>query len=113
MSKEEDLKRMATKLSRYGPEEVIITCGSRDSLIYSKGKFYSIPSFLPRNSADPTGCGDTYMAGYLSLRQETDDLSEVGKFAAKVASVKLENWGPFKGTREDLKAISFNTYYGT
>ena len=109
ISQEADLKTMATRLSRYGPEEIIITCGSRNSLIYSKGKFYSIPSFLPRKSVDPTGCGDTYMAGYLSLRQKTDDLREVGEFAAKVASVKLENWGPFRGTREDLKMIAFNT----
>ena len=105
VSEEEDLKRMATKLSRYGPEEVIITCGSRDSLIYSKGKFYSISSFIPKKSVDPTGCGDTYMAGYLFLRQKTDDLRKVGEFAARTASLKLANYGPFRGKQEDLKTL--------
>jgi len=95
LSQEEDLRKMALRLSGYGPEEIIITRGSRGSLIYSKGKFYSIPSFPPRRLLDPTGCGDTYMAGYLFLRQNTNSLREVGEFAARTASAKLENYGPF------------------
>ena len=98
MTHEEDLEGMAVELSRYGPEEIIITCGSKGSLIYSKGKFYSTSSFAPRKLVDPTGCGDTYMAGYLFLRQKTDDLCQVGEFAAKIASLKLENYGPFRGS---------------
>lgn len=97
VSEEEDLKGMATRLSGYGPEEVIITCGSSDSLIYSRGKFYSISSSIPKKLVDPTGCGDTYMAGYLFLRQKTDDLRKVGEFAARTASLKLANYGPFRG----------------
>ncbi len=109
LSQEEDLKRIAVKLARYGPEEVIITCGSKDSLVYSRGEFYSISSFAPRKLVDPTGCGDTYMAGYLFLRQKTGDLRAVGEFAARTASLKLEDYGPFKGSQEDLKNITHNT----
>ncbi len=109
LSQEEDLKGMAVKLSGYGPEEVIITCGSKDSLIYSKGKFYSISSFTPRKLADPTGCGDTYMAGYLFSRQKTDDLREVGEFAARIASLKLENYGPLRESQEGPNSIASNT----
>ncbi|MDI6890711.1 MAG: hypothetical protein QMC83_07220 [Thermodesulfovibrionales bacterium] len=35
---------------------------------YAKGKFYSIPSFVA-SIVDPTGCGDTYMAGYIYKTQ--------------------------------------------
>lgn len=103
LSGEKDLKGMALKLSRYGPEEVIITCGSKGSLIYSKGKFYSIPSFPPRKLVDPTGCGDTYMAGYIYKRLKPSDINESGRFAAATASLKLGESGPFKGGEEDVQ----------
>ena len=103
LSGEKDLKGMALKLSRYGPKEVIITCGSKGSLIYSKGKFYSIPSFPSRKLVDPTGCGDTYMAGYLYKRLKSSDINESGRFAAAMASLNLEESGPFKGSEEDVQ----------
>jgi len=96
MSGEKELEEMAVKLSRYGPEEVIITRGGKGSLIYCKSKLYWISSFVPRNLVDPSGCGDTYMAGYLYLRARTDNLREVGEFAARTASSKLENYGPLR-----------------
>ncbi len=82
LSDELDLRRMALRLSEFGAREVIITRGSRGSLICSAGQFYEIPAFSPGTLVDPTGCGDTYMAGYLFRRQTVDDLREVGEFAA-------------------------------
>ena len=94
LSRERDLTRMARRLSEHGLAEVIITRGSRGSLIYSAGQFYDIPAFSPHTLVDPTGCGDTYVAGYLCRRQTTDDLHEVGDFAARTATAKLERSGP-------------------
>lgn len=94
MSGEKELEEMAIKLSGYGPEEVIITRGGKGSLIYCKSKLYWISSFAPRNLVDSTGCGDTYMAGYLYLRARTDDIRKVGEFASRAATLKLENYGP-------------------
>jgi len=94
MSGEKELEEMAVKLSGYGPEEVIITRGGKGSLIYCKSKLYWISSFAPRNLVDSTGCGDTYMAGYLYLRARTDDIRKVGEFASRTATLKLENYGP-------------------
>ena len=94
LSHERDLRRMALRLSEYGPTEVIVTRGARGSTIYSAGRFYQISAFSPRGLVDPTGCGDTYMAGYLFRRQTVDDLREVGKFAARTATAKLERSGP-------------------
>ena len=59
----------------------------------------------PGKLVDPTGCGDTYMAGYLFLRQKTDDLQKVGEFAARTASSKLASYGPFKANQEHLKTL--------
>jgi len=105
LSHEQDIKKIATELSGYGPEEVIITCGSNPSLVYSKGQSYWAPAYPPRNTAtvDPTGCGDTYMAGYLFYRERTDILDEVGKFAAMTATLKLEQGYMFRGDEQDVR----------
>jgi len=103
LSGENNIKKAAVKLSTYGPDEIIITLGSKGSLIYSIGKFYSIPSFPAKKIVDATGCGDTYMAGYIYKRLKSFDIEELGRFAAAVASLKLEESGPFKGSEEDVQ----------
>jgi len=99
------LSEIARELSGYGPQEVVITCGADPSLVYCAGNTYRIPAYAPRNTGavDPTGCGDTYMAGYLFYRQKTDRLDEAGKFAAITAFVKLERGGPFTGGEKDVR----------
>lgn len=91
---ETELKKMALKLAGYGPREVIITRGGRGSLVYSEGELCTVPAFPPRRLADPTGCGDTYMAGYLYLRSRGQSLQKAGEFAARTATAKLEKGGP-------------------
>jgi len=95
LSGERDIKNAAKKLSQFGPKEVVITLGKKGSLIYAKGEFYSIPAVIT-NVVDPTGCGDTYMAGYICKRLTSEDFNEIGNFASKVASLKLERFGPLR-----------------
>lgn len=105
LSNERDMRKIAVEISNYGPEEVVITRGSKRSLVYSKGKSYWVPAYPPRNTVavDPTGCGDTFMAGYLFYREKSTKLDEVGKFAAMTASLKLEHRSPFRGDEEDVR----------
>ena len=102
----EDLQETAVELSRYGPAEVIITRGSKPSLIYSKEQSYWVPAFPPNRLVDPTGCGDTYMAGYLFLRSKGTNPEEAGRFAAMMASLKLESHGPVRSTEEGVRAYA-------
>ncbi len=60
--------KSARLLADWGVKEVVITLGSMGSVIYHKGVFYHIPAYKPATVIDTTGCGDTYMAGYLSQR---------------------------------------------
>jgi sugar/nucleoside kinase (ribokinase family) len=83
-------------------KEVVITLGSRGSVIYTAGVFYEIPAFLPKEVLDTTGCGDTYMAGYLSQRISGKTPQEAGEFASSMAALKIESYGPFTGTAEDV-----------
>ena len=108
LSGEDDLEKAAIMLSRYGPNEVIITLASKGSLIYSSGKYYRIPAYPAKEVIDPTGCGDTYIAGYLYQRLQLSDFTKSGKFAALLATFKLENFGPFKGSEEEIRGIESN-----
>ena len=98
--------RMAELLSEYGPDEVIITRGSKPALLRARGKSYWIPSYPPRAVVDPTGSGDTFMAAYLFYRRLTDSVEEAGKFAAMTASLKLGVIGPFAGTLRDVREFA-------
>lgn len=98
--------RMAELLSEYGPDEVIITRGSKPALLRARGKSYWIPSYPPQAVVDPTGSGDTFMAAYLFYRRLTDSVEEAGKFAAMTASLKLGVIGPFTGTLGDVREFA-------
>ncbi len=95
----------AIKLASYGIDEVIITLASKGSLIYSKNRFYSIPAFPVKKTTDATGCGDTYMAGYIYKRLESSGIEEAGKFASAIASLKLQKFGPYSGSKADIERL--------
>ena len=102
LTREDEPISMAKKLSSLGAQEVIITMGEKGSLIYAEDSMYLIPSFSPRVYVDPTGCGDTYIAGYLYMRSRTNDFYEIGRFSSAMATLKLEYHGAFHGTLEDI-----------
>jgi sugar/nucleoside kinase (ribokinase family) len=92
----------AKLLAEWGVKEVVITNGSMGSVIYNDGIFYQIPAYKPQIVMDATGCGDTYMAGYLYQRVKGKGIQEAGQFAAAIASLKMESPGPFTGTEEEV-----------
>jgi sugar/nucleoside kinase (ribokinase family) len=101
-----DVHKCAKILAEWGVKEVVITLGSMGSVIYSEETFYSIPAYVPTTSVvDATGCGDTYMAGYLYQRIKGASIREAGEFAAAMATLKIEGSGPFTGTREDVLSL--------
>ena len=113
-----DIRTGAKLLADWGVKEVVITLGSKGSVLYTNGVFYDIPVFVPRNISDTTGCGDTYMAGYLSQRILGKGPQEAGEFASAMAALKIESYGPFTGepsdvfsfmASRDVTALSFST----
>jgi sugar/nucleoside kinase (ribokinase family) len=104
-----DISRGAKVLSDWGVKEVVITRGSRGSVIFADNIFYEIPAYVPIIEADTTGCGDTYMAGYLYQRIKHAPLQYAGEFGAAMASLKIESPGPFTGTKEDVVTVLSNS----
>lgn len=101
----DDVERGAKALAAWGAREVIITLGSRGSVVYDGEVFYSIPAYKPLRIQDATGCGDTYMAGYLFQRSLGAGIQQAGEFAAAMATLKIGVSGPFAGTVEDVQAV--------
>ncbi|WP_302761655.1 PfkB family carbohydrate kinase [Phocaeicola coprocola] len=101
----DDYQTAARQLAEWGVKEVLLTLGSEGSIIYAENSFYYIPAYPPKEVVDATGCGDTYMLGYLYMRNKGVSYEEAGCFAAALSTVKLEKSGPFSGTEEDAWKI--------
>lgn len=97
-----DIHKGAKVLNEWGVKEVVVTLGSMGSVIYVDGVYYTIPAYKPTEIVDATGCGDTYMAGYLFQRAKGKGYQEAGEFAAAMASLNIQTSGPFMGTEEDV-----------
>jgi sugar/nucleoside kinase (ribokinase family) len=110
-----DVRKGAEMLCEWGVKEVIITFSSKGSLIYANHIFYDIPAYTPAVEIDTTGCGDTYMAGYLFQRISGASVQAAGEFGAAMASLKIESSGPFTGTKQAvlLQMEKSKTYYTT
>jgi sugar/nucleoside kinase (ribokinase family) len=97
-----DVKKAACRLYEWGVKEVLITLGSCGSVIYDGENYLRIPAYKPKEIIDATGCGDTYVTGYLYKRSKGVDIKEAGCFAAAMSTLKIERSGPFNGTCDDV-----------
>ncbi|MDD4514193.1 PfkB family carbohydrate kinase [Massilibacteroides sp.] len=97
-----DVEKAAKQLYDWGVKEVLITLGSMGSVIYDGRIFYFIPAYKPAEIVDATGCGDTYMTGYLYCRVKGETIEDSGCFAAAMSTLKIEASGPFKGTKAEV-----------
>lgn len=100
-----DPEEAARILAEWGCREVVLTFGDKGSLIYADGEFHHIPAFPVSEAIDATGCGDTYMAGYLYRRAHGAGYEEAGRFASAMCSLKLAQKGPFSGTKEEIERL--------
>lgn len=97
-----DIKKGLQKIASLGVKEVIATLGSKGSVILVENKIFEIPAYSPKTVVDVTGCGDTYMAAYLTMRLKGLSVADAGKFASGMAGLKTEQIGPFRKNVEDV-----------
>lgn len=95
----------ARELASWGVEEVVATLGSHGSLIYAQGEFTEVPAIAPREVVDATGCGDTYMAGYIYQRAKGASIYDAGCFAAAMCTLKLGHSGAFDASISDVEEL--------
>lgn len=75
--------------------DIIVTNGSKGSRVISNEE-YKIEAVKNDCIIDATGCGDTFMAAYISKKLTTESILKSANFASKIASDKLSFFGPFK-----------------
>ena len=100
---ESELKHAIKAIHDVGVETVIVTMGSKGSVLSVEGAQYNIAACPSQVVVDPTGAGDVFMGGFLTeyLRQkESVWCACVGSAAA---SMVVEGLGPTCfGTKEEI-----------
>jgi sugar/nucleoside kinase (ribokinase family) len=87
-----------------GVREVLITRGSRGSVVFADGERLEVEALRPRRIADATGCGDTYLAAYMTHRLTGAERAECARFASAAASLNIETLGAFRGSAAEIAA---------
>ena len=82
----------------YDMDEMVVTNGSRGSRIISDSEI-QIDAVKCEDVVDTTGCGDTYMAAYVSQKLLSKSSRKAGNFASLIASRKIESFGPYNSNR--------------
>ena len=82
----------------YDVDEIVITNGSNGSRIISDDEI-RIDAVECDKVVDTTGCGDTYMAAYISQILIGKSQKEAGNFASLISSKKIGSFGPFKSNK--------------
>ncbi len=86
LAQDKAMRETAESLLEKGIKEVIITLGSRGSLIACNAGVMQIPAYSLGKITNPTGAGDSFVAGYLSRRLVHEDPFTSARFAAITAS---------------------------
>ena len=110
MAQMNNVEKAAKILKKHGAKNIIVTQGMHGSWLFpSESDFgnimHKIKAFKPKPLTDPTGAGDSYMAGFIaaqSLPGIADNLTKQGEFAAMTATLSIENNGPFRGSKDDV-----------
>jgi sugar/nucleoside kinase (ribokinase family) len=93
------LQDQADILEDWGSPETIIT-SSEGVLVRSKGKV-TFAKFTNRSTRGRMGRGDTVMGSYLARRLD-HSVEDSLRFAVALTSIKMESFGPFKGSMDDV-----------
>ncbi len=94
-----DMEEAARLVEKWGAIETILT-SSDGAFVRCKGIMY-FERYTNRSSQGRTGRGDTTTGAYLARRID-HPVQESLKFAAALASIKMETPGPFQGSLEDV-----------
>jgi sugar/nucleoside kinase (ribokinase family) len=95
----ENLEDAGKVFESWGTAETLVT-SSKGVLVRSNGRSYFEP-YSNSSNAGRTGRGDSTFAAYLTYRIDHDIAASV-KFAAALASIKMERPGVFKGSLQEI-----------
>ena len=94
-----DIEQAAIQFERWGTAETMVTRAD-GVLVRYRGKTY-FETYSNKSVQGRTGRGDTTFGAYLARRLD-HDVPESLRFAAALASMKMETPGPFAGTLDQV-----------
>ena len=89
---EEGAAKAVEALRNKGVKDVIVTMGSKGSMVYHEGK----PTFVPSkkvNAVDTTAAGDTYCGGLCVALSEGKDIIDAARFATASSALTVQKRG--------------------
>jgi sugar/nucleoside kinase (ribokinase family) len=90
----QDRFEAARRLKALGCTIAIVTLAEAGSVIDDGTRQYDIPAYTT-DARDPTGAGDTYMAGFIdAYLRNPHDLYLAGVYGAATSSIWIEHTGP-------------------
>ena len=93
-----------------GPKEIVLT-HKEGLLIYADGEFF-LNKFYPQQLNGRSGSGDTCLGAYMAMRISKPP-KEAGIWAAALASLKMEQEGPFNRTVGEIEELIHRKYNGS
>jgi|GEM_PF-913350 len=107
IGRSDSVEASAKVMMEHGAKNIIVTQGMHGSWLFlgngPGNTMHKIGAFQPDPLADPTGAGDSYMAGFIAAQNIpgiAESQKKQGEFAAMTATMSIENKGPFSGTKE-------------
>lgn len=89
---EEGASKAVGILREKGVQDVIVTMGSKGSMVYHQGKSTFVPS-KKVNAVDTTAAGDTYCGGLCVALSEGKDIIEAARFATASSALTVQKRG--------------------
>ncbi|MBE6232061.1 MAG: ribokinase [Bacteroidales bacterium] len=89
---EEGAANAVEVLRKKGVQDVIVTMGSKGSMVYHEGKAEFVPS-KKVNAVDTTAAGDTYCGGLCVALSEGKDIIEAARFATAASALTVQKQG--------------------
>jgi sugar/nucleoside kinase (ribokinase family) len=77
------------RLRILGVPEILLTLGSRGSLVITPGSFEHVPAVEVEGSVDPTGAGDTFSMAFLTQRAAGAEPVEAARAATATVAAFL------------------------
>ena len=101
MSGEYSLLKAANKISKLGPEVLVIKKGEHGALLFHEDQVFFAPALPLLEVKDPTGAGDTFAGGFMGYLASTDDVSFENMkraiiYGSAMASFCVEDFGLIK-----------------
>ena len=67
LAKDKNILSAAKKISRLGPNTLVVKRGEFGAILFHEKEVFAVPAFPIENVIDPTGAGDTFAGGFMGF----------------------------------------------